>query len=596
MTVAGSIDVPIGDLAALAARLGSGSLTAGDVVEAVLAAIAADPAPGVWIHRVEAEALRARARELERLAAGGAARGLPLFGVPFAVKDNIDVAGLPTTAACPAFEYTPEVSAPAVQALLDAGAIVVGKTNLDQFATGLVGTRSPYGVCRNAFDPAFVSGGSSSGSAVAVARRLVTFALGTDTAGSGRVPAAFNDLVGWKPTRGRISTRGVVPACRSLDCVSVFTTSCEDAARILPVVARPDAHDPWSRAATAPCEPLGASFRFGVPADPPASLLDDPESVELWEQAVARLAAIGGVAVPVDLAPFLAAGALLYEGAWVAERHAAVGRFIESHPAHVDPAVASIVLAGGRLAAPAVFETLHRLRELAHRTEAVWRDVDVLAIPTVPGIPRVDEVLADPIARNARLGRYTNFVNLLDLSALAVPAGFERRGLPFGITLVAPPFRDEALLALGARFGADGAVERRVPAGVAARQPCLLAVVGAHLSGEPLHGELVALGAWRVWSGRTAPSYRLYALANTQPPKPGLVRVAADGVAIELEVYALDAAAFGTFVRNVPQPLAIGKVILADGSVVPGFVCEPAALEGATDISAWGGWRAWRRR
>ncbi|MBK7972296.1 MAG: allophanate hydrolase [Deltaproteobacteria bacterium] len=594
MSLADSQDVPLGDLAALSARLASGGLTPSDVVEAVLAAIHADPGPGVWIHRVGAEELRERARALERIP-DGAAR-LPLFGVPFAVKDNIDVAGLPTTAACPAFAYRPAVTAPAVQALLDAGAILVGKTNLDQFATGLVGTRSPYGVCRNAFDPEYVAGGSSSGSAVAVARRLVSFALGTDTAGSGRVPAAFNDLVGWKPTRGRVSTRGVVPACRSLDCVSVFTTSCADAARILPVISGFDPDDPWARATPAPPPPLGATFRFGIPSAPPDALFDDPEMQATWERAMARLEALGGVPVRVDLAPFLEAGALLYEGAWVAERYAAVGAFIEAHSQHVDPAVASIVLGARRLPAHAVFETMHRLRALAHRIEPVWREIDALVVPTTPGIPRVDEVLADPIARNTRLGRYTNFVNLLDLCALALPAGFVPRGLPFGVTLVAPPFRDEALLALGERFGADGAIERRAPPGLAARLPCLLAVVGAHLSGEPLHGELVALGARRVWSGRTEPSYRLYALADTQPPKPGLVRVAADGVAIEVEVYALDAAAFGTFVRQVPRPLAIGKVSLADGSRVPGFVCEPAALVGATDISEWGGWRAWRRR
>jgi allophanate hydrolase len=580
------------DIAALAAAARSGAVSVADVVEAVLEALALARRPEAWLATVPPEALRRRARELD--ARRGEASSLALYGVPFAVKDNIDVAGLATTAGCPAFSYMPEQTAVAVELLLEAGAVLVGKTHMDQFATGLVGTRSPHGPCRNAHAADRVSGGSSSGSAVVVAEGLVSFALGTDTAGSGRVPAALNGVVGLKPTRGRISSRGVVPACASLDCVSIFAASCADARAVLDVVDRYDSADPWSRPESMRRRlPSAAAvrFRFGVPASLPEVVPADTR--DLFEAAARSLEALGGERVAVDYTAFLQVARLLYEGGWIAERDAAVGDFLRAHPEAVDSTVAALVVGGTPPSGRLVFETMHELARLRRETEDVWHGVDVLVVPAVHEPARIADAMGEPFGFSRAAGQLSNFVNLLDLAGCAVPTGAWSCGVPFGVTLCAPACSEDLLLDLGARL--SGFTRSAVP--VLERPAWLrLAVVGAHLEGMPLHSQLTTLGARLVAKTRTAPRYRLHALANTAPPKPGLEMVGDGGAAIELEVYALTPDAFGRFVAAVPRPLAIGRLVLEDGSEVSGFVCEPAGLQGATDITRYGGWRAWCAR
>ncbi len=616
---------PVLDVLDLRAALASGAVSASDVVEQVLRTIRARGDDPTWITRETDAALRARAAELDRMPpAARAAGGLPLFGIPFAVKDNIDVEGLPTTAACRAFAYRPGTTATAVQRLLDAGAIHVGKTNLDQFATGLVGVRSPYGVPANTFDADYVPGGSSSGSAVSVAAGLVSFALGTDTAGSGRVPAAFNNIVGLKPTRGLVSNHGVVPACRSLDCVAVFAHNCPDAQAVLDVLATPDPLDPWSRrapvgaATTGLADPRG--LRFGVLDGADLEFFGDAQAAAAYARAVGALADMGAVPVPFAYAPFAEVAALLYSGPWVAERYAAIRAFIEAQPEALHPVTRQITEGARNFSAADTFEAMYRLQELRVACGRVWQGpqgIDVMLLPTAPTLYRLSEVEAEPLLLNTRLGRYTNFVNLLDLAAVAVPAGLRGDGMPTGVTLIGEAFRDRALLALGARVqsalnttsGACGVPVPPAPAKTGAAAPVAaagsvpgtvrLAVVGAHLSGMPLNVQLTSRSARCLEATTTAPSYRLHALPGTVPPRPGLVRVdpagssPRQGAAIVVEVWELTTEAFGAFVAEVPPPLAIGTVTLADGSTVKGFVCEPAALEGAPDISAFGGWRAY---
>jgi allophanate hydrolase len=585
------------DFASLAAFYAAGG-TPLAIIGQILARIAAGGERPVWITLVPPDRVRAEAETLPPRRAAG--EDLPLYGIPFAVKDNIDVAGLPTTAGCPDFAATPPHSATVVTRLQAAGALLIGKTNLDQFATGLVGTRSPYGVPNSVFSKDLVSGGSSSGSAVAVAAGLVSFALGTDTAGSGRVPAAFNNIVGLKPTRGLISTTGVLPACRTLDCVSIFAGTVADAALALRIAQGYDAADPYSRPAAAPpTATLSAPFRFGVPT---GIAPENPAARALHEAAIARLQSLGGIPVPFDFAPFAAAGALLYQGPWVAERLAALqSRGLPAWSA-MDPSVAAIISAAGAITAADAFAGLYKLAETARATTPLWQSFDVMLLPTAPFHPRIDAVRADPIAVNARLGAYTNFVNLLDLSACAIPAGMTDDGLPYGITLIAPAFADASLAHLAARLhtalpGATiGATGHAVPPTLppaAMSQTVDLAVVGAHLTGQPLNHQLTTRAARHIRTTRTATGYRLYALAGTTPAKPGLVRDAAGEGLIEVEIWRLTPAAFGAFVAEIPPPLAIGTLTLEDGTTVKGFVCEPAAIEGATDITAHGGWRAW---
>jgi allophanate hydrolase len=602
------------DLPSLAEGYASGALTPTGVAEAVLDRIAARGRAiddGVFITVAARARVLEAAREVERRRAAGEA--LPLYGVPFAVKDNIDVAGTPTTAACPAFAHTPAADAAVVARLGAAGAIVVGKTNLDQFATGLVGVRSPYGIPRNPFDERYIAGGSSSGSAVAVAAGLVSFALGTDTAGSGRVPAAFNNIVGLKPSRGLLSTTGLVPACRSLDCVSVFALTVADAARVADLARGFDAADPYSRpeADTLRFAPLPAPprFHFAVPAARDLEFCGDERARTAFARAVAYMEGIGGAATEIDFAPFREAAGLLYGGPFVAERLEAAGRLLAESPDALVAPLRAILADAPRWDARSVFAARARLRLLARRAGAALAAVDCLLVPTAPTIYRIAEIEAEPLALNATLGIYASFVNLLDLAA-GVPAGFRDDGLPAGVTLVGPRDADARLGGIAARLHAAtsarmGATSWPLPppqenAGGAALESGFIpmAVVGAHLAGEPLNPQLTDLGARFVRAAKTAPHYRLYALPNTTPPKPGLVRAIANDPqsgSITVEVWALPAAAFGTFVSRVPPPLCIGSVELDDGTRVSGFLCEAHALTGAQDITTFGGWRAFLR-
>lgn len=576
----------------------SAGLDPAAVIEAAYDRLEATSDPGIFITLVPREAALGAARALPPFDPVG----LPLWGLPFAVKDNIDVAGLPTTAGCPDYAYTPAATAFAVERLLAAGAILIGKTNLDQFATGLVGVRTPYPVPRNPFDPTRVPGGSSSGSAVAVARGIVAFALGTDTAGSGRVPAALNNLVGLKPSLGAVSTRGIFPACRTLDCVSVFAPTVDDAWRVYAVMAGEDAADPYSRPV-----PLGSvasatpHATIGVP-DPASLSLDDDAARQAWTEALRQLEALGASLVPVDLRPFFDAARLLYGGPWVAERHAAIRRFLDSSPEAIHPVTRRIIEGANAFSATDAFEAAYRLAALKRGTEPIWRGIDALAVPSVPCFPTLAELEGDPYGPNARLGLYTNFVNLLDLAALAVPGPFRPDGLPAGVTLIGPRGSDARLAALGRALHASagrslGVTTVAMPAlGPAASDGdglIEIAVVGAHLSGMPLNRELTTLGGVFRRAVRTQPTYRLYALAGGAPKRPGLLRAAEGvGVAIETEVWALPLEGFGRFVAAIPSPLGIGTLDLADGTRPKGFLVEPEGLTGAEDISDWGGWRA----
>ncbi|NIF74302.1 allophanate hydrolase [Burkholderia sp. Ap-962] len=648
----------------LLADYAAGTLTVANRIDAALAALEATDRPEAWIHRVEPAELHARAAELDALrAAHGPAvvERMPLFGVPFAVKDNIDVAGLPTTAACPAFASTPAESAQVVALLLAAGAVLIGKTNLDQFATGLVGVRSPYGAVRQVDHPDYVSGGSSSGSAVAVAGGAVAFSLGTDTAGSGRVPAGFNGIVGLKPTLGLLSKRGVVPACRTLDTVSIFAPEVEDAWRVLGVLARFDAADPYSRAVP----PLGLpnrAWRIGVPAQP--EFFDDAQAEAAYMQTLRHLAAdLLADPVAVDMAPLNAVARLLYDGPWVAERRAAIGGFLDTEREAMDPVVAAVVARADAFSAVDAFNAQYELAELRRAAEAIFAELDVLIVPSAPTHPTIAQVRADPIAVNSRLGYYTNFVNLLDLCALAIPALPRADGLPAGITLIGKAGADHQLATLGralvARLAAQSGARTGVqtaapspssagassapsstlsstagsaassaalpgsqsgarPADTSAGQPStsgpaaeplpplpaneptlIVAVVGAHLRGQPLNGQLLEAGARFVEATVTSADYRLYALAGTTPPKPALVHSPgdADGRTIAIELWELPLRLFGGLVAQVPAPLGIGTVRVADGRAVKGFICEPAAVAAgrALDITAHGGWLAYLR-
>jgi allophanate hydrolase len=511
-------------------------------------------------------------------------RRWPLLGVPFAVKDNIDVAGAPTTAACPAFEHTAAENATVVQKLLDAGALWLGKTNLDQFATGLVGTRSPYGRPTCVGDAARISGGSSSGSAVAVALGIVPFALGTDTAGSGRVPAGFNGLVGLKPTPGRVSTAGVLPACRTLDCVSVFAHTVDDAAHVLALIEGADAADAYSAFAPGPAR-LPARLRVGVPTQPQV----DAAYAAPWAAACVK-AGLAGEVKALDFQPLHEVAALLYDGPWVAERHAACRSIFDQQPEAMDATVRQVIGRAVGLSATDTFAAQYRLRAMQAQLAALWDEVDVLMVPTAPTHPTFDEVDADPVGVNSRLGTYTNFVNLLGWCALALPAGRTAANLPFGVTFIARASFDAALAALGRRWTEAGAPSPLLRQ--AATEPTLpIAVVGAHLSGLPLNKQLLERGATLVEATATAPHYRLYALPGTVPPKPGLVRAAEGGSSIALEVWAMPISAVGSFLALIPPPLGLGSLQLADGRHVHGFLCEPHALQGARDITAFGGWR-----
>ena len=553
-----------------------------------------------WIARVTPAQLAEQLTQLsERLAAVGGDRArLALYGVPFAIKDNIDAAGWDTTAACPEFAYSAAQDASVVQKLRAAGAILMGKTNLDQFATGLVGTRSPYGAVGNSFDPDYVSGGSSSGSASVVARGLVAFALGTDTAGSGRVPAGFNNIVGLKPTKGRFSNTGVVPACRTVDCISVFALTVADAEAVAQVAAGYDASDAYSRANpnTAPVA-VAAAIKLAIPAT--LEFFGDNQNQAVFEQALERFKAMGAVITPVDFTPFKELADQLYFGPWVAERTVALEGMLQKQPDAINPVVRGIVESGYSYSACDAYKAEYLRAELSRRINDSLAGFDALLVPTSPTIRTQAQMAEEPVRYTSQFGYYTNFTNLADLSALALPAGLRADGLPSGITLLAPAWHDSALAHLGKRWQAGldlplGATGRFLPTPAPARQTpgCVrVAVVGAHLTGMPLNFQLTGRNAVLVEQTLTADTYRLYALPGTVPPKPGLAK-ADSGQPIIVELWDMPIARFGEFVAEIPAPLGIGNLLLADGRSVKGFICEPWALADALDITEFGGWRA----
>jgi len=587
-------------VAEILAAYRTGGATPADIVARSFERIRTHADPAVFIALREEPDVRAEAETLARTGD----KSLPLYGIPVTVKDNINVKGLPTTAACPAFSYRPAKDATAVARLREAGALILGKTNLDQFATGLVGVRTPYGIARNLFDPKLIPGGSSTGSGIAVAAGFAPLSLGTDTAGSGRVPAAFNNIVGLKPSCRLVSTAGVVPACRTLDCVSVFALTVDDAMAMLGVIAGQDAADPYSHARPLhTVGPMPHGLRLGVPFSGQRLFFGDRASATAYEAALTRLAGLGATIIETDIEPFYAAARLLYEGPWVAERYLTVKALIASSPESMHPVTRQILLAGAHGTAADVFSALYQLEELRRVRDHTFRSIDALVLPTAPTIYTIEQVLADPIQLNSRLGTYTNFVNLLDLCGLAVPSSMKADGTPFGVTLLAQAGEDVTLAAIGRQFhhstdlplGALNHPQPPLAKQIAAPTAgeVAVAVVGAHLSGMALNHELRTVGARLVESGVTAPHYRLYALAGTKPPKPGLLRVKNGvGTTIDVEIWAMSDAAFGRFVATIPPPLSIGTLELSDGRAVKGFLVEAEAVAGARDISNFGGWRA----
>jgi len=582
------------EIAAIHAAYRAGTLTPVALVTALLDRMDRYPDKAVFISRPAANAVIAEATALNL----SELNEKSLFGIPFVVKDNIDVAGMPTTAACPEFAYTPALDAVCVARLRAAGAILLGKTNLDQFATGLNGTRSPYGAPRSVFDANYISGGSSSGSAVAAGAGLAVFSLGTDTAGSGRVPAAFNNLIGLKPSIGRIPATGVVPACKSLDCVSVFANCAADALTVLHAAEGYDAGNAYSRTATNAALP--ALPRAGILRAEDRDFADDSETAVLYEKALEAAASLGWELVEFNYAPFREIADALYGSAYVAERLAAIRPFFEAMPDAIHPVVRSIVEGATKFSAADVFADIYRVKALMAEARAQMANMDILLLPTAPTIFTVEAMLAEPIARNAKLGLYTNFVNFMDLAGIALPAGFRPDGLPFGVTLIGPCFSEDALAALAdslhVALGAGAGRTRAIPKTTLSppAPEATIVVAGAHLSGMVLNHELVTLGAKLVAATTTAPDYKLFALATT-PPKPGLVHTPGfSGTGIAVELWSISAESLGRFLAGLPAPMGIGKVTLADGSTHPGFLCEAHALEGAEDITAHGGWRAYR--
>lgn len=559
-----------------------------------------DATDSAWIAVVSNVQLSQQLDALESMLLdnGGDKSKLPLYGVPFAVKDNIDVKDWPTTAACPAFAYTASDSACVVQNLQAAGAILMGKTNLDQFATGLVGTRSPYGAVPNTFNSEYVSGGSSSGSASVLARGLVAFSLGTDTAGSGRVPAGFNNIIGLKPTRGWLSTSGVVPACRSLDCVSIFALTVADASLVAQMAGGFDAADAYSRSNpySAPSK-ISTKPKLAIPDQ--LEFFGDQQAEQVYLKSLETLKQLGATIEAIDYQPFIALAQLLYNGPWVAERTLVLRGLLDTNPEAIHPVVASIVRNGDQYSACDTFTAEYQRQALARKIQQTLAEYDALVVPTTPTIRKIAEVEKEPVTYNSQFGTYTNFTNLADLSALALPAGFREDGLPAGITLIAPAWHDLALADFGRRWQRClslplGATQRSYQSNL--NQPeqssdmVQLAVVGAHLSGMPLNHQLITRDAVLLETTKTAPEYKLFALLNTKPLKPGLVKDS-EGSAIEIEIWEMPIARFGEFVKEIPPPLGIGNLTTADGRIVKGFICESWALEDARDITHFGGWR-----
>lgn len=583
-----------------------GDFTPQELLRTLLEQYKHDNRNPIWICPLSIYELEPYLRALE----GKTPDDLPLFGIPFAIKDNIDLAGIPTTAACSAFHYTPERSATVVELLIAAGAIPMGKTNLDQFATGLVGVRSPepWGPCHNVFNPDYISGGSSSGSALAVAKGWVSFSLGTDTAGSGRVPAALNNIIGLKPSKGVLSTRGVVPACRSLDCVSIFALTCADANRVFDVVARRDPEDAYSRA-----NPYHNSKRyFGTPARTPVigvpranelEFFGDSDARSCFDTTIEKIRALGWQLQEISLKPFIDAAQLLYQGPWVAERTIATEKMLSEKPDALLPVIRTIVEGGKKLTAMDSFKAQYQLQALIQQAQPTLAAVDAIIAPTIGTTYPIADVQNDPITLNSNLGYYNNFMNLMDLAAITVPSGFFSHGCSFGVTLFHHAFSDKRLLSLAAQLHAVTADSlgattlNNTAAMFTLKAPAThvpVVVCGAHLEGLALHWQLAERGAHKLASTHTAPHYRMYALAGGPPFRPGLMREA-NGAALPVEVWAVPQAQFGSFVAEIPAPLGIGKVELDDGSWLPGFICEPYALQGAQDITELGGWKAYLR-
>jgi allophanate hydrolase len=574
------------DVASLREGYREGRVTPAGVVREAWKRIRERGERPVWIHLIPEAEVVARAEAL-----GSFREELPLYGIPFAIKDNIDLAGVPTTAGCPDYAYTPAKSATVVTRLMDAGAIPIGKTNLDQFATGLVGTRSPYGACSSVFDERYISGGSSSGSAVAVAAGMVAFSLGTDTAGSGRVPAAFNGIVGLKPTRGALSSAGVMPACRTLDCVSILALNCGDAEQIFEVAKGFDSEDPYSRRAGQRKSWPEKGFRFGVPGQEWLRFFGDDLSAAAFQRAVEAVESTGGIRVDVNYGLFNDAALLLYSGPWVAERLAAIKAFVADHPDALHPVTGRIIKGAAGLTATDAFEAIYKLAGLRRAIEPEWEQMDFMLVPTAGTHYTHAEVKAEPITLNSNLGYYTNFVNLLDLAAIAVPAGTRGNRMPFGVTLIGPAWSEQALVRTAGRLQGDSITKQYCPAGYVP-----LAVCGAHLIGEPLNYQLRDAGAFLIESCRTSPDYRFYALHGAIPAKPGLAFSKKAGAAIEVEVWAVPETRFGEFVAAVPPPLGIGTCTLESGRRVKSFICEPYALDDAEEITDLGSWRAFRKK
>lgn len=570
-----------------------------DVVNEVLSRIEKYKAHNIWISLQSSDSLMTQARAL----ALQNPESLPLYGIPFAVKDNIDVIGVSTTAACPGFSYLPKQTAFAVQQLIEAGALFIGKTNMDQFATGLTGTRSPpvFGICKNALNPAFISGGSSSGSAVAVALNQVSFALGTDTAGSGRIPAAFNNIFGLKPSRGLISCSGVVPACKSLDCVSLFSHTAAEAEAVFQFLLGYDIQDSYTRYERKLLPRMTDNAvrpRFGVPKPTQLKFFGNLESADLFNQTIVNLQQIGDV-VEIDFQPFLEAAFLLYDGPWIAERYAGIREFIASQPDQLHEVIATVLSGATTKTAIDAFTALHHLQDLKQQILPIMHGLTGIMVPTAPTIYTIAEVLADPIQLNSNLGYYTNYMNLLDLCAVAIPTGFYANGMPFGVTLFAEALADWRLLALAKHIEALIRAETVLQQAPAIRQDVTLAttgyrriaVCGAHMQGLPLNSQLLALGGKFYGMAKTAANYRLFVLATPSPERPGLMRDEAHGQAIELELWDLPMANWAAFIAQINSPLCIGSVELADGSWQSGFLCEGYPLGLSVEISALGGWR-----
>ncbi len=568
------------DFSSLRARYAEGTSPVA-VAQAALARIEAFADPALFITPTAPAALLARAAVLS----AEGPRGRPLWGIPFVVKDNIDCAGLPTTAGCPDAAYTPGEDAPAVARLLAAGAMLLGKVNLDQFATGLVGVRSPYGTPRNALLPDHIPGGSSSGSATAVAAGIAAFSLGTDTAGSGRIPAAAQELIGLKPSLGLVPTRGVVPACRSLDCVSIFAHAVADAAEVLSVMAGVDGADPYSRPAPAHWRALEAPAPASRIAVPLAGQLvfDTADDAARFDAAIARMQALGATISRVDIAPLLAVARRLYEGAWVAERTEAIRDRVENAPDTLHPVTRAILEGGLAKRTVDAFSDFHAAAQARLHAAGIFAGADALLLPTHPGLPTLADLQAAPIAANSRLGTYTNFVNLCDLAALAVRNGRRADGVPAGITLVGPAFSEAGLAALGAAFLGEA-----LPMPVVAADEIALFCIGAHMSGLGLNHQVLRHGGRFIAEGRTTAEYRLFDMG----PRPGMLRVAEGGVAVLGEVWAIPAACLGPFLAEIPPPLGFSRVRLEDGSTPLGFIAEHVGVAGLPDISALGGWRA----